>query len=77
MQMSTNNIRPVSLELHPIETGNYRIATPAIQEFYELIIRCLRYRTSGALIYGPSRIGKTRSIEYLRLLHWRFCFSGR
>jgi hypothetical protein len=66
--MSTNNIRPVAIELHPIETGNYRIATPAIQEFYELILRCLRYRTSGALIYGASRIGKTRAIEYLRLL---------
>lgn len=66
--MTTKAIRPVSFELHPIETGNYRIATPAIQEFYELILRCLRFRTSGALIYGPSRIGKTRSIEYLRLL---------
>ena len=33
-----------------------------------LIMRCLRYRIPGALIYGPSRIGKTRAIEYLRLL---------
>ncbi|WP_204315022.1 hypothetical protein, partial [Klebsiella pneumoniae] len=29
---------------------------------------CLRYRVPGALIYGPSRIGKTRAIEYIRLL---------
>jgi hypothetical protein len=61
-------VRPVDLTLHPIETGNYRIATPAIQSFYELICRCLRYRITGALAYGPSRIGKTRAIEYLRLL---------
>ena len=54
--------------MHPIVTGNYRSATPAIQAFYELAIRCLRYRTTGALIYGPSRIGKTRGIGYLRLL---------
>jgi len=33
----------------------------------ELVLRCLRYRITGALIYGPSRIGKTRAIEYLRL----------
>lgn len=66
--MSTNMIRPIAPDLHPLATGNYRIATPAIQEFYELVTRCLRYRTTGALIYGPSRIGKTRAIEYVRLL---------
>jgi hypothetical protein len=60
--------RPIDPALHPLESGNYRIATPAIQTFYQLVTRCLRYRTTGALIYGPSRIGKTRAIEYLRLL---------
>jgi len=60
--------RPIDPPLHPVESGNYRIATPAIQTFYQLVTRCLRYRTTGALIYGPSRIGKTRAIEYLRLL---------
>ena len=66
--MAGTIVRPIPSDLHPIVTGNYRIATPAIQAFYELISRCLRYRTTGALIYGPSRIGKTRAIEYLRLL---------
>ena len=60
--------RPVDAALHPIETGNYRIGTPAIQAFADLITRCLRYRITGALTYGPSRIGQTRAIEYLRLL---------
>ena len=60
--------RPIDPALHPIQTGNYRIATAAIQAFYQLVLRCLRYRITGALIYGPSRIGKTRAIEYLRLL---------
>ena len=59
--------RPMDIALHPIETGNYRIATPAIQAFYDLVTRCMRYRITGALTYGPSRIGKTRAIEYLRL----------
>lgn len=66
--MSGKIVRPIASDLHPIATGNYRIATPAIQEFHALITRCLRYRTTGALIYGASRIGKTRAIEYLRLL---------
>jgi hypothetical protein len=39
-----------------------------IEALYELVIRCLRYRIMGALIYGPSRIGKTRAMEYVRLL---------
>jgi hypothetical protein len=66
--MSIEMPRPIEPSMHPLYTGNYRIATPAIQEFYDLVIRCLHYRITGALIYGPSRIGKTRSIEYLRLL---------
>jgi hypothetical protein len=66
--MSVERPRPVDPATHPLVTGNYRIATAAIQDFYELETRCLRYRVPGALIYGPSRIGKTRAIEYIRLL---------
>jgi AAA domain len=66
--MSLKIPRPVDPSLHPLVTGNYRLATPAIEGFYELVTRCLRYRIMGALIYGPSRVGKTRAIEYARLL---------
>lgn len=66
--MSLQIPRPVDPSLHPLITGNYRLATPAIEVFYELVTRCLRYRIMGALIYGPSRVGKTRAIEYVRLL---------
>lgn len=66
--MSLKIPRPVDPSLHPLVTGNYRLATPAIEVFYELATRCLRYRIMGALIYGPSRVGKTRAIEYVRLL---------
>jgi hypothetical protein len=66
--MSLQIQRPIDPSLHPLVTGNYRLATPAIEAFYELVTRCLRYRIMGALIYGPSRIGKTRAIEYVRLL---------
>jgi hypothetical protein len=60
--------RPVANDLHPLETGNYRIATAAIEAFYALVVRCLHNHIPGALVYGPSRIGKTRAIEYLQLL---------
>lgn len=66
--MSLKTPRPIAPDLHPIATGNYRIATPAIQEIHELVMRCLRYRTTGALIHGASRTGKARAIEYVRLL---------
>jgi hypothetical protein len=66
--MSLQVSRPVDPSLHPLVTGNYRIATPAIESFYELVVSCHRYRVTGALIYGAPRIGKTRSIEYVRLL---------
>ena len=68
LRTEASTTRPIDLALHPVETGNYRIATPAIQAFSDLIDRCLRYHITGALAYGPSRIGKTRAIEYLRLL---------
>lgn len=60
--------RPIAQELHPLTTGHYRIATPAIQAMYELVVRCLRYRIQGAIIYGAPRLGKTQAIEYVRLL---------
>ncbi|MFM0007979.1 ATP-binding protein [Paraburkholderia dipogonis] len=66
--MSLQTSRPVDPSLHPLVTGNYRIATPAIETFYELVMSCLRYRVMGALIHGAPRIGKTRAIEYVRLL---------
>jgi len=52
--MSLQIPRPIEPSLHPLATGNYRIATPAIEAFYELVVRCLHYRIMGALIYGPS-----------------------
>lgn len=42
--MSLKIPRPVDPSLHPLVTGNYRLATPAIEGFYDLVTRCLRYR---------------------------------
>ena len=51
--MSQQIPRPIDPSLHPLVTGNYRVATPAIEALYELVTRCLHYRIPGALIYGP------------------------
>jgi hypothetical protein len=40
--MSLDIPRPIDPSLHPLVTGNYRLATPAIEGFYELVMRCLR-----------------------------------
>lgn len=60
--------RPISLDKHPIAQRSYRIGTSAIEQFYRLVIKCLRYRIPGALIYARPRFGKTYAIEYIRLL---------
>ena len=65
--MSLQMQRPLDPALHPLAADNYRIATPAIEAFYELVVRYRHYRIMGALIYGL-RIGKTHAIECLRLL---------
>lgn len=60
--------RPLPLDRHPIAQRTYRIATPAIEAFFDLVDECLQHRIPGALIYGRPRLGKTYAIEYLRLL---------
>ena len=67
IQRDSGDKRPIARDLHPLEVGNYRIGTPAIEAFYDLVKSCMDHKITGALIYGPSRIGKTRAIEYLRL----------
>ena len=66
--MSMSIDRPIDPALHPLATGDYRIATPAIRALYHLVLRCLRYRITGGLSYAPPRMGKTRAIDYVRLL---------
>ncbi|MGF6507923.1 hypothetical protein OKW26_003749 [Paraburkholderia sp. 32] len=45
--MSLQKPRPIDPSLQPLASGNYRIATPAIEALYELVVRCLRYRING------------------------------
>lgn len=61
--MRDNSTRPQ----HPLLMRNYRVATCAIQEFLDLVERCLRVFIPGALIYARPRMGKTHAIDYIRI----------
>lgn len=59
---------PIARQDHPLYRREYRVATPSIELFAELVRRCLKSRVPGALIYARSRYGKTHAIQYMRLL---------
>lgn len=50
---------------HPIETGNYLIPTPQIQELTNTIQWWLENRITGAIIYGKPRVGKTSALKLI------------
>jgi len=52
---------------HPIDTGKYIIVTNEINSLYDKVIQWVGNRIPGAVIVGRSRLGKTKSIDYLRL----------
>ena len=60
--------RPTPITSHPVYIREYRIPTPTIEKFYLLVQRSLRFRIPGAIIYGRSRFGKSRAIEFLEAL---------
>jgi hypothetical protein len=51
---------------HPIEQGMYILETIAINSLSEAIIKWVRLRNTGAIIYGSPRIGKSYAIKYLK-----------
>jgi hypothetical protein len=59
---------PCPRQDHPLYRREYRVATPSIEKFWEVVSICLKNRIPGALIYAKPRFGKTHAIQYLRLL---------
>ncbi len=49
---------------HPLVTGRYAIFTPAIDAFVETLGRWVDNKVTGAYVYGPSRVGKTRAVNW-------------
>ncbi|MYN16791.1 ATP-binding protein [Rugamonas sp. FT107W] len=54
---------PISAE-HPIITGDYAVYTPPISEMVDTINRWVDQQVTGAYIYGASRFGKSRGVQY-------------
>ena len=54
-----------SVNLHPIETGDYLIGTPSTFEFFTIVRKWLDTSQPGGLVFGPPRFGKTRAIRYI------------
>lgn len=53
--------------VHPLVRRNYRVATTAIEDFVDLVERCLRVHMPGALVYARPRMGKTHAVDYVCL----------
>lgn len=51
---------------HPVETDDYQIPTNEISNIFMSVCRWIQLRTTGAVIYGRPRLGKTWMIKYLR-----------
>lgn len=61
-----NFVRPrIAANSHPIENTHYVLATAAMDQFCRTIVRWIKQRCSGGIIYGAPRRGKTRAIRYL------------
>lgn len=63
--MSESVLRPIPLENHPLVQQTYIIPTPSIDSAYKQVKTCIRHRTPGALLLGPSRYGKTYAVRYM------------
>lgn len=50
---------------HPINSGKYTIRTAPINKLTKDIQRCVINRTTGAIITGRQRLGKTHSIDLI------------
>ncbi len=49
---------------HPIETAEYLLSTPAIEESIGDIVKWIRNRFTGGMVVGPQRFGKSHLIDY-------------
>ena len=57
-------LRPIGIATHPVARKRYRIPTPAIAAFHELVQRCVALSIPGAIVYARTRFCKTSAIVY-------------
>lgn len=52
----------IKLGSHPVDTTNYIHVTPAVESMCEQILRWIRNRTTGGMLTGKPRTGKSKGI---------------
>ncbi|WP_434674456.1 ATP-binding protein [Pseudomonas sp. R1-15] len=62
--MDIRDTRPIEVELHPVCNQRYLIPTFSIGETYALVLKVIRRRDSGLVIWGHTRYGKTWAMMY-------------
>lgn len=62
--MDIQDTRPIDVELHPVCNQRYLIPTFSIGETYALVLKVIRRRDSGLVIWGHTRYGKTWAMLY-------------
>ncbi|WP_047602719.1 ATP-binding protein [Pseudomonas putida] len=62
--MDIRDTRPVEIDLHPVCNQRYLIPTFSIGETYALVLKVIRRRDSGLVIWGHTRYGKTWAMLY-------------
>jgi hypothetical protein len=57
--------RPTDIDDHPIVRKRYLVPTPTIDLVTDRVVKQIRLRNPGAILYGYPRFGKTSSIRYV------------
>lgn len=66
-ESSISDIRPYPLDEHPLCTQDYILPTDSISYAWECLDKALRRRAGGFIIWGYSRVGKSKAINYLAI----------
>jgi hypothetical protein len=64
--MDIKDMRPISVDEHPVSTRTYLMPTHSIGETYAMVLKVIKRRDSGLVIYGRVRYGKTSAMQYCR-----------
>lgn len=64
--MDIQNMRPIDIDLHPVSNRTYLMPTHSIGETYAMVLKVIKRRDSGLVIWGRIRYGKTSAMLYCR-----------
>ncbi|HBN8522219.1 ATP-binding protein [Pseudomonas aeruginosa] len=62
--MDIQYMRPIEMDLHPVCSRKYLMPTHSIGETYAMVLKTIKRRDSGLMIYGRIRYGKTSAMLY-------------